>query len=137
MTPSPLQLEHNFFAKVSIEANKAFDARAVDESGLDPSLQVDIKLSQHNTEKQRYQLVLKLDRPVQAEVAKHIPSLISLEVVGFFKVDEAFQAQPDSENKLRVNGASLLYSAARENISMITSRGPYGVYLLPTLSFQS
>lgn len=49
-----------------------------------------------------------------------------------------FDVRPDCPNKkeiVQVNGGSLLYSAAREFILSITSRGPNPPLLLPTIRF--
>jgi preprotein translocase subunit SecB len=45
------------------------------------------------------------------------------------------QNWPDPEKLLRVNGASILYSSAREFLITVTSRGPWAPMILPTISF--
>ena len=60
------------------------------------------------------------------------PYAIHLVVVGLFTIDKKF---PDHEKLLRVTGASMLYSAAREFIITVTSRGPWSEVIIPTVSF--
>lgn len=55
---------------------------------------------------------------------------------GRVKVVGLFEVRPDCPDKkeiVRINGGSLLYSAAREFVLSITSRGPNPPLLLPTI----
>jgi len=55
-------------------------------------------------------------------------------LVGYFKVHESVPAE-NIEPMVKINGASLLYSAARELIATATGRGPFPAALLPTIAF--
>lgn len=58
--------------------------------------------------------------------------MIELVAVGFFEVNSDW---PDPLKLLKINGATILYSAAREFLITITSRGPWGAIPLPATSF--
>lgn len=59
--------------------------------------------------------------------------------IGRIKVVGIFSAPPEldeKEKKVFINGSSILYSAAREFVLSITSRGPNIPLMLPTVRFQ-
>jgi preprotein translocase subunit SecB len=68
----------------------------------------------------------------QQEGEQGVPYNIHLVALGHFKVHPEW---PDPDKMVSVNGASILYSAAREFLITITSRGPWGQISLPTKSF--
>jgi preprotein translocase subunit SecB len=57
-----------------------------------------------------------------------------LQVVGFFKVAPDY---PDDEIEklIQIGGSSILYSASRDFVLTITSRGPWGPVFLPSVTF--
>jgi preprotein translocase subunit SecB len=65
---------------------------------------------------------------------KPAPYKLDLQITGFFEVLPDY---PENKVKelIRITGASLLYSGAREYVLGFTSRGPWGPVLLPTISF--
>jgi len=56
-------------------------------------------------------------------------------VIGFFRWSTEGQPEDQVAQIVAVNGASILYSSAREYLLMITSRAPWGQLSLPTMSF--
>jgi preprotein translocase subunit SecB len=71
-------------------------------------------------------------KSLPAPEPKKNPYLIELIAVGFFEVNSDW---PDPIKLLEINGATILYSAAREFLITITSRGPWGAIPLPATSF--
>jgi preprotein translocase subunit SecB len=87
-----------------------------------------------HTEKERcWQVVLDLKTPPVEESAN--PYQLEIQVVGFFEVAADFPAE-NMEKLVGITGSSLLYSAAREFILTITSRGPWPAIFLPTITYQ-
>ena len=133
MSPTPLQLEHYFFTRVHSEANPEF---AATEGGMPEQQNVDagikVEVFKHEDDPHRYQLTLTLDKVTAKEGV--LPYNLDIQVVGFFLVDP--DLKHDNINKLvQVNGASMLYTAAREHVLMVTGRGPWGPFQLPTVNF--
>jgi len=55
-------------------------------------------------------------------------------MIGFIRVADSV-TEENIERFVRINGTSLIFSAAREIIRAVTSRGPFQPLLLPTVTF--
>jgi hypothetical protein len=64
------------------------------------------------------------------------PYLIDLEGGAVIAMQDDLAAREDAEDLLRINGASLIWGAMREQLAQLTSRMPAGTALLPAVSFQ-
>lgn len=128
---APLQLERYVFTKLEIETNQDYVPQEV--SPDNPiKLRLDIGLGEHSEDPTKFQVSMGIDE-LRAEKGV-LPYRIALQVVGQFSVAQNFK--PDDLKKLvQVNGASMLYSAARELVLLVTSRGPWSAFQLPTISF--
>jgi|UniRef100_A0A7V6A1T0 preprotein translocase subunit SecB len=127
----PLQLKSHFFAKVEVEANQTFQPDAEKEADADQKIQTEVHLAQHKDNPRKWQVILEV---ASQPPNKSLPYRINLQCVGFFEV------APDVEEKhvpfmVRTNGTAILYSSAREFLLMVTGRGPWGPYSLPTTNF--
>lgn len=123
---SPLQLDRHFFTKVSIEAQPECDP----EVAPDVSANVEVARQEENPRKWMVNLSVSLEPQ-----GKQTPGYLGmLEVVGFFTVNDRW---PDDkvEALASVNGASVLYGSIREMVSNVTSRGPWPMVTIGTLSF--
>jgi preprotein translocase subunit SecB len=133
---APLQLDRYFFTKLQIEANAAYIQSAAGESpgtenNQDIKLRLDLGLGEHKEDPTKFQVVVGIDE-LRSEKGE-LPYRIALEVIGQFSVDKNFK--PENLRKLvQVNGASMLYSAARELVLTVTGRGPWPAYQLPAIS---
>ncbi|OHZ01195.1 protein-export chaperone SecB [Salinicola sp. MIT1003] len=134
MIGTPLQLERSFFAKVHIEANPDYLPGQSDEQQGDIEITVSLNVGQHQQDPNRYQVRLSIDKLEGNKT--QLPYIISLQIVGLFQVDEAFKAD-NIKHLVEINGASMLYSAAREQVLSITGRGPWGAFQLPTINFHN
>lgn len=133
MSPTPLRLEHYFFTRIHSEANPEFVTSERDESQR-PDVDVGAKIDvfKHEADPHRYQLTLTVDKVVGTEGA--MPYKLDIQVVGLFVTDPEFK-HDNIDRLVHVNGASMLYTAAREFVLMITGRGPWGPFQLPTVNF--
>lgn len=122
----PLIVKEYFFPFVQVSADPDITSEESAVMDFETKVAVD-KDPDNNT----YQVTLEITAMPEDET-KRIPYAIHLIVVGMFSVDEKW---PDPEKLLKVNGASILYSAAREFIITVTSRGPWPPTTLPTISF--
>ena len=128
---APLQLERYVFTKLEIEANPDYVPQEI--SSDNPiKLRLDIGLGEHQEDSTKYQVSIGIDE-LRAEKGV-LPYRIALQVVGQFSVHQNFKPE-DLKKIVQVNGASMLYSAARELVLLVTSRGPWSAFQLPTISF--
>lgn len=123
----PLLLETYFFTKVIVEADPDYNP---EKSGDHFNITTKVNVGQHREDPRRWTVILGLQTQPQAK----IPYKIKLECVGLFKVS------PDIKEGMmgplvRTNGASILYSSAREFLLLITGRGPWEPFYLPTTNF--
>jgi preprotein translocase subunit SecB len=126
MNPS-LTVKEYFFPFVQVAADAEFDSsNGVPEIAFETKVVVE-KAPDNDT----YQVMLEITAFPENE-QKKIPYSIHLVAVGLFSVSKEWE---DPEKLLKINGASILYSSAREFIITITSRGPWPPVLLPTVSF--
>lgn len=133
MQPSPLQLEYFFLKELRFSLLKELQVLpdrvpSYDKLGID--VQVQATPVQDNPLKWRCELNIK---------SKTDPNLIlpydfSITYVGFFSVDEHYPAEK-SELLARANAPAVLYSAARETLIILTSRGPVPGLILPSVTF--
>jgi len=78
----------------------------------------------------------------ELEKDSNVPYEFKVVLVGFFEIQKKYYEESGAEKAERmavVNGPSVLYSAARELLGLISGRGPYRndnvEILLPTISF--
>ena len=122
----PLWLEHYFFPVVHVEANPDFTQEH--EIGLNLGINVNVQKS--NAKENLW--IAEMDIQLDAKEGKHTPYLIRLKVTGYFKVDKDVP-EKDIKHLVKITGGSLLYSAAREYLLILTSRGPFQPLSLPTV----
>lgn len=129
MISLPMQLENHFFTKVVVEANPAY--KPEDEENQLVGIRTQVELAPHKDDPRKWRVILT----VQTESGDgKIPYKIELKAVGFFKV------APEVDEKempflVHANGAAILYSSAREFLLLITCRGPWDGFYLPTTNF--
>jgi len=123
----PLELKRYFFPYVQVAADAEYEPS---ENEIETNFEVKTSIEQDETN-DIYQVVLEIITEPEDEESK-IPYTIHLITIGLFTVDEGF---PDKEELLRITGASMLYSAAREFLITVTSRGPWPPIFIPTFSF--
>ena len=125
---SPLALDTYFFPVVSVHADPQYQ-QETDLGRPEYSTKVVVE---HDPDNSRYQVVLEILSEAENE-EKRQAYRIHLVAIGFFRVDPSWPNDPIK--LLHINGASILYSAAREFLITITARGPWGQIILPSISF--
>ncbi len=129
---APLQLERYFYSRIMCIANSEFDPGVEQQS---PNVEVinEVRLMRHAEDENRWQVVLDIKTPPAEENLG--PYQLDIQVVGFFAV--APETPHDPEKLVGITGSSMLYSAAREFVLGLSSRGPWPPIFLPTISYQS
>lgn len=130
---SPLKINQYYIKEISCSVKPTFEDRfdKVTTSNF-PKLQAEVSESNSvdNHREWRFELrVESIDDP-----SLDAPYSIRIVVVGFFEVREEYP-QEHSDTLARVNGPSLLYSAAREALLSITGRTGFPPILLPSIRF--
>lgn len=128
MIPSPLHLEKYFFTKVHVDACP----NSCEKSGKG-LFTVKATCMKHKDEERKWMVQLDLQQVKDKDEACPEYSF-HVEVVGFYEVSKDFAAGK-AEALVRANGPALLYSAARELIATLTSRGPFAPVNLQTVTF--
>lgn len=125
---TPLHLEKYFFPVSQTVADPEFEQKGGKVAEFIPEIKLNYKAPEKGN---LYQVALEIT--VQADDEDHpLPYSINLIAVGMFRVAEGWD---DPVKMILVNGASILYSAAREFIITITSRGPWSHMIIPTYNF--
>jgi len=126
MKNSPLRLEKAFFTTVCVRANSDGnpDARW--------TVEAIPQVVKQGEEKRKWAISLKI---TLKPIGESKPAYgAEIEVAGIFSVDEAWP-EAKIEQLVHANGCAVLYSAAREMVCNVTSRGAWPMLLLPTVSF--
>lgn len=130
----PLQLDGYVFTKLLVEANTDFDPEKQQDIGQsDIDFSMGIAVSKDKDNPNLYQIEIKIENLHSKTIT--LPYTIEAKVVGVFSVDPKFK-HDDLDRLVQINGASMLFGAAREQILTITGRGPFGSLKLPTINLQ-
>ncbi len=131
MKASPLFLNDYFVTELTFSTNASFDTSKPPEFCLD-DLVIKRDLLPIGEDSLQWQMTLRVRQ--QAPPEKNTPYAFSLALVGMLEIAPGC---PEDKRKqlVEVNGASMLFGAAREIIRAETSRGPYMQIVLPSMSF--
>ncbi|HXQ39326.1 MAG TPA: hypothetical protein VN843_35325 [Anaerolineales bacterium] len=134
MIASPLILEWYFIKELHVSWQSDFEGSKTTPLSVS-DLSVEIFPSQNDEEPLNwlFELVVTLDD----KTGKRFPYTFQIALVGFFEISKTYAEGNPSRAELlaKVNGPAVLYSAAREHITTVTSRGPHPEIILPTVTF--
>jgi preprotein translocase subunit SecB len=128
----PLQLEESYFDLVHVEAIPEHKPAAPGES-LRHEIVVQLNLATIDDRPGMWQVTLDIRGTNDA--AAPPPYRFRVRGVGTFTYTGEDQSEPEIAKVVGVNGASIVFSSAREYLLLLTSRGPWGQLRLPTMSF--
>ena len=131
MRPSPLQLDSYYVTELHFAEQDHGSPES--ESNLTPAdLSVEVRSSvyEENPLKRAYQLVIELTDEAQ----KKLPYTFRIVLVGFFEISKHYPSE-QAEVMINANGPALLYSAARELLTLISGRSFFAPVLLPSVTF--
>ena len=134
MKPAPITLIEYFATDLLLATNHTFQPDKPLQF-TESDLVVEVK-THHNEsapkDENRWQVSLEVRH--QPGPAVNFPYSYKVVLIGQFSV--ATTVAKDSEEwMVRIQGASMLYSMAREIVRALTGRGPYRPVILPTVSF--
>lgn len=125
---SPLVTNDYFFPVTQVVAEPRFPIDDADVNEVDYDIRTG--LAQNQDKENEYRVTLEIESKQKEDTP--IAYKIQIVVIGTFTVVDNC-SKP--EKLVEINGASILYSATREFLITVTSRGPYGALMLPTVSF--
>lgn len=133
MQPSPLQLEAYFLKELSFSiADRLETAPTRSPKSDNIGIKVGIDASPRDDDPLKWRCELTVESAEEPE--SNPPYSFRITFVGFFRVAKGYPAER-VELMARTNAPALLYSAAREALVPITSRGPYPAVVLPSVTF--
>lgn len=127
MPTPPLQLERSFYDQLSLSAIPEHERG---KGGYEVQTTVQLQAGDSGR-----RWLLSLTIATKAKPGPPPPYEIHLKCNGFFSVPVPKENEEETARLVGVTGSSMLYSAAREYVLLLTSRGPWGPLQLPTTSF--
>jgi preprotein translocase subunit SecB len=133
MRASPLVLKDYFMTDFRFSAQPGFDLESQQGTTILPSdVKVDVEelLVPDNSLARSYHITVSLD-PAAGD---KFPWIFDISLVGFFEISPDWPSD-QLDRLFSANAPAILYSAARESLSMISGHGPYQRALLPSITF--
>lgn len=127
MTKSPLKVKDYFVTGLSVKANLTGDGA----EGV-ANVTTKVETAQHLSNKRDWKVALQINcEPNEKNVGGYS---VTMELVGFFEVDNDLPEDRIGD-VVAANAPAILYGAARELILLITGRGPFPPFSLPSATF--
>lgn len=130
ITPSPLKVEHYFFPVLEYKAFPAENPDDIPETKLSK-----IATSANPVSDDNKTWYVSIDLFSEQSEEKPLLFEYHLMAVGIFKWDAEIRNLDFVSKAISVSGASILYGALREELRTMSSKGPWGIYNLPTVRF--
>lgn len=132
MTSAPLSLETLVYDTVHVEARRDYRPDQADGGRADIDLRIGVaKLEEESGA--LWNLVLAIEVPA-AEAKAVPPYVVKLHCWSLFRVAPGAPVEDAARRLVTVTGGSIVYSMAREYLALVTARGPWGSFFLPTVS---
>jgi preprotein translocase subunit SecB len=123
-----LLLERYFYPKISIEADPKYKP-----TGGPPQAEIGVTARFKKLSEAERKWVVSISIKTSSKDYP-IPYKINLSAIGYFRTAPNYP-KGEVEKLIRIGGPTVLYSAARELILTISSRGPWGPVFIPSMSF--
>jgi preprotein translocase subunit SecB len=128
MKQSPLQLKQSIIREVVCKAAETSDFAGTINLTTNPTF------ARSEDDPKLWQITLMVHFKAGSGESKPLQYTGHIDLFGLFEMTPG----PTEEATLRVlavNAPSMLYATARDTLAFLTSRGPHGTYLLPTITF--
>ncbi len=131
MKNSPLLLNRYFVSDLHCSVNREHDVSKPFQLPID-LLNVEVNYRVDSNDARKWQLTMSVR--FQPPLEQNPPYVFTMEIVGLFEVIPTHPLEK-VEQLVKVNGASILFGAAREAVRTATSAGPFQSIILPSVSF--
>lgn len=128
MSNNLVELEHYFFPEISVIANPEWRPEQGDKAR--PHLDIHSDCSEVEGKADTYAVQLK----ISIESTEENPSQYNIELMAY-GILVAHENLHDKKKNMLVTGASILYSASRELLLGVMSRGPWPPIMLHAMPF--
>ncbi len=133
MQASPLQLEGYFLKDLSFSLADTLKAMPSASAKYDAvGIKVDADTTIYDKDPLKWRCELTVESSGESD--RRPPYTFRITFIGFFRVSKGYPAER-VEVMARTNAPAVLYSAAREALVPLTSRGPYAAIVLPSVTF--
>jgi preprotein translocase subunit SecB len=127
---SPVHLKNYFVTKLLVKANELADPAQL--QNTEASLTTKLQTAKNTQDDRQWKVALNISCcPAEKKFA---PYHIEAELVGFFEAEKTVP-EDNIADLITANAPAILYSAARELILLITGRGPFPPFSLPSATF--
>ena len=131
MKKSPLKVKNYFVTGLSVKANPIVEGTQGPLVG-EANVTTKVEAAQRTDNKREWKVALQLNcEPVEKNAGAYV---VAMELIGFFEVDNVLPVDRIGD-VVAANAPAILYSAARELILLITGRGPFPPFSLPSATF--
>lgn len=127
MSQFPLQLKQYFFTQIECIANPDYDP-----TGNAMGSKVDCKFAVNPVDGQEDAFGIELAVWVDADTSENPPYSFRVSAFGVLNIAQGTPIEVATQ-LANVTGAQILVGAVREEIARITSRGPWGAFMVPII----
>ena len=136
MKISPLQLNRYVVTDVSCIANPHFSPEKEMVGALEQyAINVKVSPPPSGQTSAGHSWSVELEIIQKKKDGENVPYEFRIALVGMFTCQSGDLNTAKENRFVQVNGSSMLYGIAREHIRAITSAGPWGGIIIPTISF--
>lgn len=133
MRESLISLKRYFITNLVVTANGLTDPSLRDRlSNQGATLTTKVHREQHESNERNWRVVLQIS--CLPKEGLFCPYSIQAELVGIFEVDQRVPI-PEVVYLVTTSAPAILFGSARELILLVTGRGPFSAYYLPSVTF--
>ncbi len=133
MQPSRMQLENYFVEELSFQVRHDYKPGSENPTYLSPSdLEIEVQLGE--IEEDAFKKMCQLTVTLKENLEKPFPYDFKLVMVGFFQMDSSCSEEM-VEVLLKNSAPSMLFTAGRELLLLVTGRARFQPLMLPTMAF--
>lgn len=129
MSSLPLQLKKYFFTQIECNANPDYDL-----AGNTMGSKIDCNFAVNLVDGQDDAFGIEFSAWLDIDASENPPYTFKISAFGVFNIAPNTPLEVATQFA-HVTGAQILVGATREEIARITSRGPWGAFMLPIIPF--
>lgn len=128
-----MQLENYFVEELAFQVRQDYEPDSENPPKLNPSdLEIEVRLGE--IKEDTFKKMCHLTVTLKENLEKAFPYNFTLSMVGFFQMD-ASCSENEVEILLKNSAPSMLFTAARELLMIVTGRARFQPLMLPTMAF--
>lgn len=133
MQPSRMQIENYFVEELAFQVRQDYKPDSENPPKLNPSdLEIEVRLGE--IKEDAFKKMCHLTITLKENLEKEFPYNFKLAMVGFFQMDSSC-SENEVEILLKNSAPSMLFTAGRELLMIVTGRARLQPLMLPTMAF--